>query len=70
MAASSTANVEKRILALLNEQLMSTSAIAKKLDMRRELVAGYMEALRHQGKVKMTKVGHSNVFSPAKMRGR
>ena len=68
MASGSKTNVEKRILSLLGGKLMSTSALAKKLDMRRELVAGYMEAQKHQGKVEMVRIGRSNVYSPAKKR--
>ncbi|KHO47660.1 MAG: hypothetical protein QT00_C0002G0320 [archaeon GW2011_AR5] len=54
--------VEKRILTLLSREIMSTSQVAKKLNMRRELTAGYLEALRHQGKLEKTKVGKSNIY--------
>lgn len=54
--------VEKRILTLLSAEIMSTSQVAKKLNMRRELTAGYLEALMDQGKLEKTKVGKSNIF--------
>ena len=54
--------VEKRILNLLSKQIMSTSQVAKKLNMRREVTAGYLEALRDQGKLQKTKVGKSNIY--------
>ena len=54
--------VEKRILTLLSKQIMSTSQVAKKINMRREITAGYLEALRDQGKLEKTKVGKSNIY--------
>ena len=58
--------VEKKILALLSEQIMSTSQVAKKMRMRREITAGYLEALRDQGKLEKTKVGKSNIYRTLK----
>ena len=58
--------VEKRILNLLSRQIMSTSQVAKKVNMRRELTAGYLEALMHQGKLEKTKVGKSNIYRTLK----
>jgi len=68
MTAEHEDSAEKRILLLLENNLMSTSELAKKLNMRRDLVAGYLEALRDQGKVEMIKIGRSNVYTP-KRRG-
>ena len=58
--------VERRILTLLSREIMSTSQVAKKLNMRRELTAGYLEALRDQGKLEKTKVGKSNIYRTLK----
>ena len=58
--------VEKRLLDLLSEEILSTSEVARKLNMRREVTVGYLEALRDQGKVKKTKVGRSNVYMTVK----
>lgn len=57
--------VEKKILdMLIEDELLSTSEIARKMKMRREVTAGFMEALADQGKVKKTKVGRSNIYTP------
>lgn len=58
--------VEQRILLLLENNLISTSELAKKLSMRRDIVAGYLEALKDQGKIEMIKIGRSNVYTPKK----
>jgi predicted transcriptional regulator len=54
--------VERKILNLLSKEILSTSQVAKKLKMRREVAAGYLEALRNQGKLKKIRVGRSNVY--------
>ncbi len=59
-------SAEKKILLLLENNLMSTSELAKQLNMRRDLVSGYLEALKDQGKVEMIKIGRSNVYTPKK----
>ncbi|MBI3190123.1 hypothetical protein HYZ41_00305 [archaeon] len=55
--------VEKKIIDILDSnEILSTSEIARQLNMRREVTAGYLDALADQGKLKKTKVGRSNVF--------
>lgn len=61
-----TKGVERKIITILNRKLLSTSQIARKLDMRREVTTGYLEALVHQGKIKKTRVGRSNVYTVEK----
>jgi len=56
-------NFEKKILDLINRELLSVSQIAKKLGMRRDVVTGYCEALKNQGKLEFHKVGKSNVYT-------
>lgn len=56
-------NFEKKILDLINKELLSVSQIAKKLGMRRDVVTGYCEALKNQGKLEFHKVGKSNVYT-------
>jgi len=68
MLAESVA--EKKILEMLGEELLSTSEIAKRLNMRREIVAGYLEALKDQGKLEKTVVGRSHVYRPANLKSR
>jgi transposase len=53
---------ERRILELLSGNLMSTSQVAKQLKVRRDVIAGYLEALKNQGKLNFFKVGRSHVY--------
>jgi predicted transcriptional regulator len=54
---------EKKVIALLKNQLLSVSQIAKELNVRRDIVSGYLEALKNQGKLEFHKVGRSNVYT-------
>ena len=54
---------EKKILDLLSKKILSVSQIAKNLEIRRDVVAGYLEALKNQGKLKFHRVGRSNVYT-------
>lgn len=55
-------DVEKKILRLLSEELLSTSQIARKMNMRRDVAAGYLEALHNQGKLEKSRVGRSIIY--------
>ena len=57
---------EEKIISLLEKKLMSTSELAKLLDMRRDMIVGYLEALKGQGKVEMIIIGRSHVYKPKK----
>jgi len=57
---------EKRILELLSKELLSVSQIAKTLGIRRDVAAGYLEALKNQGKLELHKVGRSNIYTVPK----
>ncbi|MDI6721669.1 MAG: hypothetical protein QMD85_04720 [Candidatus Aenigmarchaeota archaeon] len=59
-------DIEKKIIRLLSDELLSTSQVARKLGMRREVASGYLEALKHQGKLEKTRVGRSNVYRTIK----
>ena len=54
--------IEKQILDLLSEEILSTSEVAKRINMRRNIASGYLEAPRNQGKLEKTRVGRSNVY--------
>jgi len=54
---------ERRILELLSKNLMSTSQVARQLRMRRDVIAGYLEALKNQGKLDFFRVGRSHVYT-------
>ena len=56
-------DLEKRILDLLSKKLMSISQVSKELGMRRDVTAGYLQALRNQGKLNFSKVGKSHVYT-------
>ena len=60
--SNSKNNFEKKILKILSSDLLSTSQVAKKLGMRRDVTAGYLEALKNQGKLVFHKVGRSHVY--------
>ena len=55
-------NLERKLLTLLSERLMSVSQVAKEIGMRRDVVTGYLEALKNQGKLEFYRVGRSNVY--------
>jgi predicted transcriptional regulator len=59
----SNVDLEKRILSLLGKKIMSTSQLARELGMRRDVAAGYLEALKNQGKLNFFKVGRSHVYT-------
>lgn len=59
---------EKKILELLSCKLLSVSQISKELGVRRDLVTGYLEALKNQGKLEFHKVGRSNVYTISKVK--
>ncbi len=63
-----TNDFEKRILGLLNEKLLSVSQIAKELGVRRDIITGYLEALKNQGKLEFHKVGKSNVYTLSRLK--
>jgi predicted transcriptional regulator len=54
---------EKKVIALLKNKLLSVSQISKELNVRRDVVSGYLEALKNQGKLEFHKVGRSNVYT-------
>lgn len=56
-------DLEKRILNLLSKKLMSISQVSKELGMRRDVTAGYLQALKNQGKLNFFKVGKSHIYT-------
>jgi predicted transcriptional regulator len=58
--------LEKKIIELLSKEILSISQLSKKLGVRKDLVEGYCEALKNQGKLKFQKVGKSNVYTVLK----
>ena len=58
-----TDDFEERIIKLLNEKLLSVSQLAKALGVRRDVITGYLEALKNQGKLEFHRVGRANVYT-------
>ena len=54
--------LEARILAVLKGGPISVSELAKKLNVRRDYLAGYLESMRERGKLRMVKVGRAYVY--------
>jgi len=65
MKQVTTRDFEKRIIELLSTRLMSVSQIAKETRIRRDVVTGYLEALKNQGKLDFHRIGKSNVYTVA-----
>ncbi|RLF62440.1 MAG: hypothetical protein DRN16_01560 [Thermoplasmata archaeon] len=55
-------DLEKRIISELGKGLMSVSQLANKLGVRRDFLTGYLECLRHQGKLEKMEVGKAYVY--------
>jgi predicted transcriptional regulator len=59
-----SAGVKNRILDTIGKKPMSLSEVSRVLNVRRDFVSGYLEAMRHEGKVNVVAVGRSKVYSP------
>jgi len=58
-----TQDFESKVMKVLSSSLMSVSQISKELNVRRDVAAGYLEALKNQGKLELHRVGRSNVYT-------
>lgn len=58
--------VSKRVLDAVRSHPMSISALATKLKIRREFLAGYLAALADLGRIKPLPVGKALVYVPKK----
>ena len=56
--------VKNRILDTIRKKPMSLSALSRLLNVRRDFISGYLEAMRHEGEVELVSVGRSKVYSP------
>lgn len=59
---SSEGKVEQNILKILKERPISVSELARKLDVRRDFLAGYLESMRDRGKLERISVGKAHVY--------
>ncbi len=55
-------DLENKIVKQLKSGLMSVSSLAKRLGVRRDFLAGYLECLRHQNKLERMEVGKAYVY--------
>ena len=55
---------KNRILDTIRKRPMSLSELSRLLNVRRDFISGYLEAMRHEGKVELVAVGRSKVYSP------
>lgn len=57
-------HLDEKIIEKLNKKPYSISLLAKELGLRRDFLAGYLEALRMAGKLDLIVVGKANVYQP------
>lgn len=67
---SSHGRVEAEILKIIKERPISVSELARKLKMRRDFLAGYLESMRDRGMLKKISVGRAHVYQLMEVRGR
>ena len=63
MKSLTSEDFEKRLLDTLSRRLMSVSQIAREFGLRRDIVTGYLEALKNQDKLEFHRIGKSNVYT-------
>jgi len=54
--------IEDKLLDILSKEILSISELSRRLNVKRYILAGYLEALREQGKVDVFKVGRAKVY--------
>lgn len=69
MSDAST-DTKRRILSIISKKPMSLSELSRKLKLRRDFVSGYLESMRHNGEVRVVRVGRSKVYRPKKGKGK
>ncbi len=59
---NSPGRIETEVLKIIKERPISVSELARKLNMRRDFLAGYMESMRERGMITLIKVGKAHVY--------
>ena len=54
--------IEDKLLEILSKEILSISELSRRLNVKRYILVGYLEALREQGKVDVFKVGKAKVY--------
>lgn len=62
----SSADVKRKIISIIKNEAISVSELSRRLKMRRDFVAGYLEALKHMGEVKVDTIGRAKVYKLGK----
>jgi len=57
-------DVKDRILSTICKRPMSLSELSRQLEMRRDFVTGFLEAMRFDGEVELVEIGRSKVYRP------
>lgn len=57
-------SLEQKIISLLRKEPQSVSELARKLGMRRDFLAGYLESMKDRALLRLVKVGKSHVYLP------
>ena len=65
MSDAST-DLKRRIISTIKKEPISVSELSRKLKLRRDFVSGYLESMRHEGEVRVIRVGRSKVYRPKK----
>ena len=67
---SSHGRVELEILKIIKERPISVSELARKLKMRRDFLAGYLESMRDRGILRKISVGRAHVYQLLEAKGK
>ncbi|MBN2042450.1 MAG: hypothetical protein JW754_01440 [Candidatus Aenigmarchaeota archaeon] len=57
-------SLEQKIIAMLVKEPQSVSELARKLDMRRDFLAGYLESMKDRMLLRLITIGKSHVYLP------
>ena len=57
-------SLEQKIIAMLKKEPQSVSELARKLDMRRDFLAGYLESMKDRTLLRLVTIGKSHVYLP------
>lgn len=68
--SSSPGRVELEILKILKERPISVSELARKLKMRRDFLAGYLESMRDREILRKITVGRAYVYQLREGKGK
>jgi hypothetical protein len=53
-----------KIISAVKSKPCSVSELCRTLKVRRDFLSGYLEAMRHNGNLKVTTIGKSKVYLP------